>query len=1050
MEKLLPVNTAIYDELPISTIIYKIFFNKDDFSCDYKIVYGNKTFVNEWKSIHGDRNFLNESILESKIVSDDVLKMMEKFTTEEPHSFFAYVEEADIHVHFQPIKNLPAGYGGFFMTNISEYEKTSSRMHFLSSIRKMETAGVLLREKFDGSVECVFASKNFADMMECSETEAVEMMSGRNFILTTHSDDRLDVKRMMRRRISEDGKKFLVIRKITAQKNEIWCKVYYSFIDDFDERYVYCTYFDVTSSRIYAERLRTAYMTIGINFYRENVNTLGMFRVNLTKNKIEDIKGKDLFATDSVVRPYSEVIKLRAANYPIQKECENFLYKFSVENLTRKYLLGKTQISTYLFSRRKDGRYCYVKFTAALTRHPISGEIVVFISEQEANNERVENELLNKILAQQFDMVIYISNGKYGVVVGDTSRITSGNIFPVTRTGNYEDYLNNQVIPVLHGDDENKKSVAEALQLTTVEKNFSEKDPYVVNISCLIDGKIYHKRFDFYMVNPQANFYILLESDTTEIQRKQIEQNLQLKEALAESRQANIAKTAFLSRMSHEIRTPMNAIIGLDNIALHDETISPSMKDHLEKIGTGARYLLSLINDILDMSRIESGRITLRNEEFSFRAFIEQIETLVESQCRDKNLKFSCLIGGPIKGYYIGDDTKLKQILINILSNAIKFTDPGGSISLSVECTAQYEGQSNFKFIIKDNGVGMSKEYLPKIFEPFSQEDDTNTSRYGGSGLGLAITKNIVEMMNGTISADSEKGVGSKFTVTLPLKISDRPEETSEDEMRPQDFSVLIVDDDDVACEHAKTILAEVGISSDTCHNGEEAVEKIKLRHARRNEYNLILVDLKMPHKDGIAVTREIRKIIGDEPTVIILTAYDWEEIIDDAISAGVDTFMSKPLLASSVLYEFQQAFHRKKQFVAEEEPVNLEGKRILVVEDMPVNAEIVMMILEMQGMESEHAENGKIAVEMFERSPENYYAAILMDIRMPIMDGLKATEEIRALNRPDAKKIPIIATTANALDEDVQRSLQAGMNAHLAKPIEPEHLFKTLQEFVK
>ena len=304
--------------------------------------------------------------------------------------------------------------------------------------------------------------------------------------------------------------------------------------------------------------------------------------------------------------------------------------------------------------------------------------------------------------------------------------------------------------------------------------------------------------------------------------------------------------------------------------------------------------------------------------------------------------------------------------------------------------------------------------------------------------------------MNGKILVESEKGVGTEITITLPLKVSDRNDEISADEMRPQDFSVLVIDDDAIACDSAKTVLEEVGISADTCLGNEKALEMIKLRHARRDEYNLILVDLRMPEKNGVEVTRDIRKIIGFDATVIILTAFDWDEFEEDAIKAGVDSFMAKPLSAANVLYEFQQAIHRKKQHEVKVEPVTLEGRRILVVEDMQVNAEIMMMLLQMQGMETEHAENGKIAVEMVEKNPANYYDAILMDIRMPVMDGLQATEEIRKLDKEDAKTIPILAMTANAFDEDVQRSLQAGMNAHFAKPVEPETLFNALREFIR
>ena len=534
--------------------------------------------------------------------------------------------------------------------------------------------------------------------------------------------------------------------------------------------------------------------------------------------------------------------------------------------------------------------------------------------------------------------------------------------------------------------------------------------------------------------------------------RQSIAQNEALEYALAAAEQASKAKTAFLSNMSHEIRTPMNAIIGLDHIALNDPGISTKTRDYLTKIGYSAEHLLQLINDILDMSRIESGRMLLKNEEFSFSELIEYINTVFSGQCADNELDYQCRIIGHVDDRYIGDNMKLRQVLINILGNAVKFTPEGGSISLTVEGSAQFGGNTTLCFTIKDTGVGISEEFLPHIFDTFAQEDSSSTNKYGSSGLGLAITKSIVEMMNGYIQVDSEKGKGTVFTVTVTLRDAD--EHTAKDnetEFDPQDMIVLIVDDDPVACEHAKLVLEKAGIASETALSGEEAVEMVKLRHARRTPYNLILIDWKMPEMDGVETTKRIRSTTGDESTIVILTAYNWDEVLDEAIEAGVDSFVSKPLFAASVLDEFRDAIKRKGIIKDEDtETTSLIGKRILLAEDVDINAEIVMMTLQMEGVEAERAFNGRFALEMFLAHPEGYYDAVLMDMRMPEMDGLEATRMIRNTNRIDAKTIPIIALTANAFDEDVQRSLQAGLNAHLSKPINPDELFKTLSEIIK
>ncbi len=530
--------------------------------------------------------------------------------------------------------------------------------------------------------------------------------------------------------------------------------------------------------------------------------------------------------------------------------------------------------------------------------------------------------------------------------------------------------------------------------------------------------------------------------------RDSMEKSRALSDALKAAEEASKAKTAFLSSMSHEIRTPMNAIIGLDSLALHEPGISDTTRGYLEKIGTSAQHLLSLINDILDMSRIESGRMTLRNEEFSFPKLIEQINTIFSGQCKEKQLEYNCHINGHVGEYYIGDSMKLRQVLINILGNAVKFTPEGGSVELVVEKTADFDNKSALRFTIKDTGIGMSKDYLPKIFDTFSQEDSSSTSKYGSSGLGMAITKNLVDMMNGNIEVDSEKGVGTTFTVTVTLMNSDKSESTSDDvEIRPHELNVLVIDDDPIACDHAKLVLEKAGIAADTVMSGKEALEMVKLRHARREPYNLIIVDWHMPEMDGVEVTRRIREIIGNESAIIILTAYNWDDVADEAVAAGVDSFIAKPLFSGTLIDEFKKVL-KKKNIGSNDNrrKADLKGRRILLAEDMPVNAEIMMMVLQMREIEADLAENGRIALEMFSKSTEGYYDAILMDMRMPEMDGLEATQRIRALDRPDAKKIPIIALTANAFDEDVQRSLQAGLNAHLSKPVEPEVLFETLE----
>ena len=539
-------------------------------------------------------------------------------------------------------------------------------------------------------------------------------------------------------------------------------------------------------------------------------------------------------------------------------------------------------------------------------------------------------------------------------------------------------------------------------------------------------------------------------ADVDLLTRKEMLEQKTLSDALNAAEQASKAKTAFLSSMSHELRTPMNAVIGLKTIALNDPAVSEKTRGYLNRIGDAAQHLLEIINDILDMSRIESGRMTLRNEEFSFTKLLEQVNVIVGGQCREKGLRYESETAGELDEYFIGDGNKLKQVVLNILDNAVKFTPEGGTVCFRVEEGQRYQGKATVKLTVRDNGVGMSADYLPHVFDPFSMEDATTTSKYRSTGLGMPITKNLVEMMNGQIEVESEKGVGTTFTVTVPLGESDRRKGPAEDAVElPKDTTVLVIDDDPIALESAELVLNKLGIRCELAKSGAEAMELSRLRHARGNDYHLYLIDWVMPEMDGVETTRRIRELVGDEAPVLIMTSYSWDEIADEAPRAGVDAILEKPLEPGSLLDELRSAIG-KRQGRAAPKKAELDGRRILLAEDMPINAEIVQMVLEMRGMESDHAENGRIAVDLYESHPAGYYDAVLMDMRMPEMDGLEATRAIRASGRPDAETIPILALSANALDEDVQRSLQAGLNAHLAKPVEPDLLFETLERFIR
>ena len=708
---------------------------------------------------------------------------------------------------------------------------------------------------------------------------------------------------------------------------------------------------------------------------------------------------------------------------------------------------------------RKDGEVRWVDDYGHFTETKTYGGVyVVFISditEKVLSQEKHQKDLDNMItaMASDYRSVYHVDIDTddavcYRVDPDDPNQTPEGIHFP------YHDWITQY--GSLYVDEEYREGFLSFTDPDNVRAALATKDIIAYRYLARRDGSEYYEMLRMAGVrHPKDRADHIVHAigmgftDIDVEMRDALATNRALSEALAAAEEANKAKTAFLSNMSHEIRTPMNAIIGLDSLALQNETLPAETREYLEKIGESAHHLLGLINDILDMSRIESGRLLIRKEEFSFRNMLEQINTMVMSQCAEKGLHYECRVIGGVSDYYIGDDMKLKQVLINILSNAIKFTDAPGDVTLTVERTAVFGDHSTVRFRISDTGIGMERAFIPKIFDAFTQEDSSRNNKYGSTGLGMAITKNIVELMNGTISVESEKGVGTEFTVIVTLNNSDQKGPVT-NYISPNDLRILVVDDEEIAAEHARIVLDEVGIKADTCYDGQTAMHMLELQHAKHEPYSLVLLDWKMPDMDGLEVAKEIRKLYDKETTVIILTSFNWDEILDEAIHIGVDSFLAKPLFASNVLDEFERVARKNNMSLYKEKKrARLKGRRILMAEDVFINAEIMRQIIMAREAEIDHAENGKLAVDTFAESPAGYYDAILMDVRMPEMDGLEATAAIRALDRPDAKAIPIIALTANAFDEDVQRSLQVGMNAHLSKPVEPEHLYQTLEELI-
>ena len=542
--------------------------------------------------------------------------------------------------------------------------------------------------------------------------------------------------------------------------------------------------------------------------------------------------------------------------------------------------------------------------------------------------------------------------------------------------------------------------------------------------------------------------YILVMSDRTA--DKQI--NQALSDAVAAAETANRAKSTFLSNMSHDIRTPMNAIIGFTTLALSNIDDKERVKDYLAKTLASSNHLLSLINDVLDMSRIESGKIHLEEVEVNLSDVLHDLKTIVSGQIYAKQLELYMDATDVTDEDVYCDKTRLNQILLNLLSNAIKFTPAGGTVSVRVrQLAGAVRGCGQYEFRIKDNGIGMSPEFAKKIFEPFERERTSTVSRIQGTGLGMAITKNIVDMMGGTIEVQTEQGKGSEFIIRVPLRVQaeHRPVEKITE---LEGLKALVVDDDFNTCDSVTKMLVKVGMRAEWTLSGKEAVLRARQSIEMSDVYHAYIIDWRLPDMNGIEVTRQIRSLNDDTP-IIILTAYDWSDIEVEAKAAGVTAFCSKPMFLSDLRETLMSALGQKltdaPQELLPEKNADFKDRHILLVEDNELNREIAQEILREYGFRVDTAENGEVAVEKVSTAAPGSYDLVLMDVQMPVMDGYTATRKIRALDDPARAKLPILAMTANAFDEDRRNALESGMNGFLSKPIVIGDLMQELHKIL-
>lgn len=686
---------------------------------------------------------------------------------------------------------------------------------------------------------------------------------------------------------------------------------------------------------------------------------------------------------------------------------------------------------------KENGELFYQRFLLDCTEQKL----------QEKKREKRHNELI-RALAMDYAVVCFfdLDTGKGKLLQNDNNEPAYQSIFG----GNeilLQDSMNRYIQNFVHEED--RDMLKQAFSQERIRQGLEKKRFFCVNYRACIYGKM--KYFQMKVVRAgtlEGNYGIVLGlHNVDEETRNELEKKSLLEDALMQANRANKAKSVFLSNMSHDIRTPMNAIVGFTNLAITHIDRKELVEEYLRKIETSGNHLLSLINDVLDMSRIESGRMRLEEKLCSLPDILHGLCNILQADIHAKQLELHMDTVDVFDEEIYCDRLRLNQVLLNLVGNSVKYTGAGGTVSMRItEKSGAPKGYANYEFDIRDTGIGMSEEFVEHIFEPFEREESNTISGIQGTGLGMAITKNIVDMMNGTIEVKSKQGEGTEFIVNFTFRLNSVTEEAKEiPELR--DCRVLVVDDDFNTCDSVSYMLQQLGMRSEWTLSGKEAVLRTRQAATRKDSYSIYIVDWLLPDMNGIEVTRRIRKEVGENAPVIILTAYDWSDIEDEAKEAGVTSFCTKPLFLSDLRTCLDSVVNtgEEKEESDGSRTAQVHTGRILLAEDVDLNQEIAVAILEDAGFQAEVAGNGKIAVDMLKKSKPGYYQMILMDVQMPVMNGYEATKEIRELADKQLASIPIIAMTANAFEEDKREAIKSGMNGHIAKPIDVEELLRTL-----
>ncbi len=805
---------------------------------------------------------------------------------------------------------------------------------------------------------------------------------------------------------------------------------------------------DVTQERAYqreiVEKNRTLekiFTTIDCGVLCHSVDGSQILSVNRAALTILGYRSQEEMISDGFDMVAGSVleqdkIRLQSDIRKLKKEGDSVSVEYRVRHRDGKILHVMGNVKLLM----EGGRLFYQRFLLDCTDRKL----------REERNEKRQAELV-RALTVDFSIVCYF-NLETGNGFPLRSEEEDGRAFiPVSgKKISYADSMERYIQEIVHEED--REMLRQAASAECVKKELAEKKIYYVQYRVRLKGEVQYFQLKAVRTGKreEQTGIVLGIRSVDEETRAAMEKKKLLENALQQANRASRAKSVFLSNMSHDIRTPMNAIVGFTALAITHIDYRERVEEYLKKIMTSGNHLLSLINDVLDMSRIESGKMHLDEKPCCLPDILHGLRNILQADIHAKQLELYIDAVDILDEEIFCDKLRLNQVLLNLLSNAVKYTAAGGIVSMRIRETAGAPGgYANYEFHIRDTGVGMSEEFVSHIFEPFEREKSSTISGIQGTGLGMAITKNIVDMMNGTIEVKSEQGHGTEVTVCFTFRLNSGAKEP-QDIPQLKNCRALVVDDDFNTCDSVSYMLGQIGMRAEWTLSGKEALLRTHQAVKRGDMYSVYVIDWLLPDMNGVEVTRRIRKELGEEVPVILLTAYDWLDIEEEAKEAGVTAFCSKPLFLS----ELRSCLHSIVD--TEEETADGAQKhagrrtgRILLAEDNELNQEIATAILEDAGFETEVAGNGRIAVDMLKKAGPGYYQLVLMDVRMPVMDGYGATREIRSLEDPALASVPILAMTANAFEEDRQEALASGMNGHLSKPIDVEMLFDTLDKIL-